>query len=55
MSWPRPTTAGDASAPQRLRKRYKAILRERITATREDPDGATIDDEIRHLFTAIAR
>jgi hypothetical protein len=54
MSWPRPTSAGEASASQRLRKRYKAILRERIAATLDDPNGATIDDEIRLLFTALA-
>jgi RNA polymerase sigma factor (sigma-70 family) len=41
-------------AVQRLRKRYKAILRERIAATLDDPDQAAIDDEIRDLFTALA-
>ena len=41
-------------AVQRLRKRYKAILRERIAATLDDPDEAAIDDEIRDLFTALA-
>jgi RNA polymerase sigma-70 factor (ECF subfamily) len=39
---------------QRLRKRYKAILRDRIAATLDDPDQAAIDDEIRDLFTALA-
>ena len=42
-------------AMQRLRKRYKAILRERIAATLDAPDEAAIDDEIRDLFTALAR
>jgi RNA polymerase sigma factor (sigma-70 family) len=41
-------------AVQRLRKRYKAILRERIAATLDAPDEAAIDDEIRDLFTALA-
>jgi RNA polymerase sigma-70 factor (ECF subfamily) len=41
-------------AVQRLRKRYRAILRERIAATLDDPDEAAIDDEIRDLFTALA-
>jgi RNA polymerase sigma-70 factor (ECF subfamily) len=39
---------------QRLRKRYKAILRERIAATLGEPDEAAIDDEIRDLFTVLA-
>ncbi len=39
---------------QRLRKRYKAILRERIAATLEAPDEGAIDGEIRDLFTALA-
>jgi hypothetical protein len=41
-------------AVQRLRKWYKALLRERIAATLEDPDEAAINDEIRDLFTALA-
>jgi RNA polymerase sigma factor (sigma-70 family) len=41
-------------AVQRLRKRYKAILRERIAATLDDPDEGAINDEIRDLFTALA-
>jgi RNA polymerase sigma factor (sigma-70 family) len=41
-------------AVQRLRKQYKAILRERIAATLDDPDEAAIDDEIRDLFAALA-
>jgi DNA-directed RNA polymerase specialized sigma24 family protein len=41
-------------AVQRLRKRYKAILRARVAATLDDPDEAAINDEIRDLFTALA-
>jgi RNA polymerase sigma-70 factor (ECF subfamily) len=39
-------------AVHRLRKRYKALLRERIAATVDDP--AEVDDEIRALFAALA-
>jgi DNA-directed RNA polymerase specialized sigma24 family protein len=38
-------------AVHRLRKRYKALLRERIAATVDDPDE--VDDEIRALFDAL--
>jgi RNA polymerase sigma-70 factor (ECF subfamily) len=49
------TSAGAVQqAVQRLRKRYKAILRERIAATLDEPDEAAINDEIRNLFTALA-
>jgi DNA-directed RNA polymerase specialized sigma24 family protein len=49
------TTEGAVQqAVQRLRKRYKAILRERIAATLDAPDEAAINDEIRDLFTALA-
>jgi hypothetical protein len=41
-------------AVQRLRKRYKAILRARIAATLDVPDETAIDDEIRDLFAALA-
>jgi RNA polymerase sigma-70 factor (ECF subfamily) len=37
-------------AVHRLRKRYKALLREQIAATVDDP--AEVDDEIRDLFDA---
>jgi RNA polymerase sigma-70 factor (ECF subfamily) len=40
-------------AVQRLRRRYRAILRERIAATLDDPDEAAIDGEIRDLFTSL--
>ena len=49
------TTEGAVQqAVQRLRKRYKAILRERIAATLDEPDEAAINDEIRDLFAALA-
>jgi RNA polymerase sigma-70 factor (ECF subfamily) len=38
-------------AVHRLRKRYKALLRDRIAATLDDP--AEVDDEIRALFDAL--
>jgi hypothetical protein len=38
-------------AIHRLRKRYRAILNEQISATLDEP--AEIDDEIRHLFEAV--
>ena len=41
-------------AVQRLRKRYKAILRERSAATLDNPDETAIDEEIRDLFAALA-
>jgi RNA polymerase sigma-70 factor (ECF subfamily) len=50
------TTEGAVQqAVQRLRKRYRALLREAIAATLDEPDEATIDDEIRGLFAALAR
>ena len=39
-------------AAQRLRQRYRKLLRERIADTVDDP--ARIDDEIRDLFAALA-
>jgi RNA polymerase sigma factor (sigma-70 family) len=47
------TEAAVQQAVQRLRKRYKAILRERIAATLDAPDEAAIDEEIRDLFIAL--
>jgi RNA polymerase sigma-70 factor (ECF subfamily) len=41
-------------AVQRLRKRYRAVLRERIAATLDDPSEAAINDEIRDLFAALS-
>ena len=40
-----------ATAVHRLRRRYRAILREEIAATVADP--AEIEDEIRELFRAL--
>jgi RNA polymerase sigma-70 factor (ECF subfamily) len=49
------TSAGAVQqAVQRLRKRYKAILRERIAATLDAPDEAAINREIRDLFNDLA-
>jgi RNA polymerase sigma-70 factor (ECF subfamily) len=39
-------------AAQRLRQRYREVLREQIAATVDDP--AEIDDEIRALFAALS-
>jgi DNA-directed RNA polymerase specialized sigma24 family protein len=48
------TTEGAVhGAVHRLKKRYRAILKEQIAATLDDP--AQIDDEIRDLFEAIRR
>jgi DNA-directed RNA polymerase specialized sigma24 family protein len=43
------------TAVWRLRRRYRTILREQITATLDDPTDTNIDDEIRALFAALAR
>jgi DNA-directed RNA polymerase specialized sigma24 family protein len=48
------TEAAVQQAVQRLRKRYKAILHERIAETLADPDEAAIKDEIRDLFAALS-
>ncbi len=48
------TTEGAVQqAVSRLRKRYRALLRERIAATLETADEAAIEAEIRDLFTAL--
>jgi RNA polymerase sigma factor (sigma-70 family) len=47
------TEAAVQQAVQRLRKRYKALLREQIAATLDNPDEKAIDDEIRDLFKAL--
>jgi RNA polymerase sigma-70 factor (ECF subfamily) len=46
------TQAAVKKAAQRLRERYRAILRERIAETVDDP--AQVDDEIRTLFSVLA-
>jgi DNA-directed RNA polymerase specialized sigma24 family protein len=40
------------SAVHRLRVRYRALLRDEVARTLEDP--STVEDEIRDLFTAVA-
>jgi RNA polymerase sigma-70 factor (ECF subfamily) len=45
------TEAAVKKAAQRLRERYRAILRDLIAATVDGPDD--IDDEIRSLFTVL--
>jgi RNase P protein component len=41
------------AAVQRLRRRYRAVLREQVAATLEDPDEAAIEEELRELFAAL--
>jgi RNA polymerase sigma-70 factor (ECF subfamily) len=40
-------------AVHRLRRRYRAILREQIAATLDDPTDADVENEIRSLFAAL--
>src|SRR5262249_4428777 len=40
-------------AVHRLRRRYRAILREQIAATLDDPSDADVEDEIRSLFATL--
>src|SRR5262245_25663182 len=40
-------------AVHRLRRRYRATLREQIAATLDDPTDADVEDEIRALFAAL--
>jgi len=46
------TTDAVKKAAQRLRERYRAVIRERIAATVDRPED--IDDEIRSLFAAVS-
>jgi RNA polymerase sigma-70 factor (ECF subfamily) len=48
------TEAAVQAAASRLRKRYRALLREQIAATLDDPTDAAVDAEIRDLFAALA-
>ena len=41
------------AAVQRLRRRYRAELREQVAARLEDPDEAAIEEELRELFAAL--
>jgi DNA-directed RNA polymerase specialized sigma24 family protein len=43
------------SAVQRLRKRFRALVREQIAATLDDPTSGEMEDEIRSLYTALGR
>ena len=45
------TEAAVKKAAQRLRGRYREVLRERIAETVEDP--GQVEDEIRELFAAL--
>jgi RNA polymerase sigma-70 factor (ECF subfamily) len=48
------TTEGAVQvAVHRLRRRYRAVLREQIAATLENPTDADVEDEIRALFAAL--
>jgi RNA polymerase sigma-70 factor (ECF subfamily) len=47
------TEAAVQQAASRLRKRFRAALRERIAATLEAPDEAAVEDEVRALFAAL--
>ena len=43
------------SAVQRVRRRYRDLVREQIAATLGDPSPAEVEDEIRALFSALGR
>ena len=43
------------AAVQRLRQRYRAILREQIAVTLDDPSEAAIDEEIHAMFSGLGR
>jgi DNA-directed RNA polymerase specialized sigma24 family protein len=48
------TTVGAVQAAvQRLRRRYRTVLRAEIAATLNDPSDENVDDEIRDLFAAL--
>jgi DNA-directed RNA polymerase specialized sigma24 family protein len=48
------TTVGAVQAAvQRLRHRYRTILRAEIASTLDDPSKENVDDEIRDLFAAL--
>jgi len=48
------TTEGAVQAAvQRLRRRYRDVLREQVAATLEDPDEAAVEEELRALFAAL--
>ncbi len=48
------TTEGAVQAAvQRLRRRYRDVLREQVAATLENPDEAAVEEELRDLFAAL--
>jgi hypothetical protein len=38
---------------QRLRRRYRDVLRAQVAATLENPDKAAVEEELRALFAAL--
>ena len=49
------TEAAVQQAAHRLRRRYKATLRDEIAATLDDPSDEAVEAEIRDLFNALGR
>ena len=49
------TEAAVQQAAHRLRRRYRARLREEAAATLHQPDEAAVEDEIRELIASLAR
>jgi RNA polymerase sigma-70 factor (ECF subfamily) len=49
------TEAAVQQAAHRLRRRYRARLREEAAATLHEPDEAAVEDEIRELIASLAR
>ena len=49
------TEAAVQQAASRLRRRYRARLREEAAATLHEPDEAAVEDEIRELIASLAR
>ena len=49
------TEAAVQEAASRLRRRYRARLREEAAATLHEPDETTVEDEIRDLIASLAR
>jgi RNA polymerase sigma-70 factor (ECF subfamily) len=47
------TEAAVQQAAFRLRKRYRALLREEVAATLHEPDAEEVEGEVRDLFTAL--
>jgi RNA polymerase sigma-70 factor (ECF subfamily) len=47
------TEAAVQQAASRLRKRYRALLREEAAATLHEPDEAEVEGEVRDLFAAL--